>query len=70
MTEVPTPDRDLMSTPEAILEAPATFAACRNAHGLYNTLQFVLRLSPRIHQILDAVPSGVYSTDELDGDPN
>lgn len=66
MTKVPTPDREMMNTPEAVLEAPSTFAACLNAHGLYNTLQFVLRLSPRIHQILDAIPSGVYTTGELD----
>src|SRR4051812_14292241 len=48
MTKVPTPDREMMNTREAVLEAPSTFAACLNAHGLYNTLQFVLRLSPRI----------------------
>src|SRR5258708_29371911 len=68
MTEQLKPNPDLISPPDAALEAPATFAACLNAHGLYNTLQFVLRLSPRIHQLLDAVPSGVYSAGEVDGE--
>jgi hypothetical protein len=68
MTKLPKPDPDLINSPEAVLEAPATFAACLNAHGLYNTLQFVLRLSPRIHQLLDAVRSGVYPAGVVDGE--
>ncbi|OKO80577.1 hypothetical protein [Bradyrhizobium sp. AS23.2] len=68
MNVLPDANSDLMNSPEAVLEAPPTFAACLNAHGLYNTMQFVLRLSPRIHQLLDAVPSGVYPRGEVDGE--
>jgi hypothetical protein len=64
MTELSKPNPNLIT----VLEAPATFAAGINAHGPYNTLQFVLRLSPRIHQLLDAVPSGTYSAGGLDGE--
>ncbi len=59
MTERLKPNPDLMNPPQSVLEAPATFAACLNAHGLYNTLQFALRLSPKIHQLLDAVASEI-----------
>jgi hypothetical protein len=30
-----------------------------NAHGLYNSLQFVLRLSPEVHRKLAALPNGI-----------
>ncbi|MDW9590288.1 hypothetical protein GOC31_30795 [Sinorhizobium meliloti] len=42
------------------LEAPTEFAATLHAHGLYNTRQFVLRLSPRIHELVDALSSGKF----------
>jgi hypothetical protein len=44
---------------------PSEFAACLNALGSYTTERFVLRLSPRIHQLVDAVSTGIYSTDML-----
>ena len=34
-------------------------AATINAHGLYNSLQFVLRLSPEVHRKLAEVPDGI-----------
>lgn len=40
------------------------FRATLNAHGLYNTENFVLRLSPRVHELMDAVLKG--ETDGLD----
>lgn len=44
--------------------AKGTFAAVLDAHGTYSTMQFVLRLSPRIHRILSSRPSGIYSSSE------
>lgn len=35
------------------------FSAVTTAHGLYNTQQFVLRLSPMVHRTLTAMPSGI-----------
>ncbi|TAW39324.1 hypothetical protein ELH26_33880 (plasmid) [Rhizobium leguminosarum] len=40
------------------LAAPTAFSATLQAHGIYNTRQFVLRLSPRVHQLVDALSSG------------
>src|ERR1700686_3918424 len=68
MTKPLSTSHELLDPPGTVLEAPATFAACLNAHGLYNTLQFVLRLSPRVHELLDAVPSGVYAAGEIDAE--
>jgi len=36
-----------------------TFNAVTNAHGLYNTFQFALRLSPEVHRLLGEVKPGV-----------
>jgi hypothetical protein len=33
--------------------------ACLNAHGLYNSIQFVLRLSPEVHRKIAALPTGI-----------
>ena len=41
------------------------FAAVTNAHGLYNTQQFVLRLSPVVHRKLAECGSGVRSIGEI-----
>ncbi len=46
-------------------DAPADFAACLNARGLYNTNHFVLRLNPRIHQLVDEVTSTVRPIEDL-----
>lgn len=35
------------------------FGAITSAHGLYSTLQFVLRLSPLVHQRLEGVQQGI-----------
>jgi len=34
------------------------FEATLNAHGIYTTEQFVLRLSPRVHELVDAITRG------------
>lgn len=37
---------------------PDGFGATLDAHGLYSTTEFVLRLSPRIHELVDALTRG------------
>lgn len=37
---------------------PLVFNATLNAHGIYSTEQFVLRLSPRVHELMNAVTRG------------
>ena len=45
-------DYSLLATFEERANVPEAFHACINAHGLYNRVQFVLRLSPEIHRKL------------------
>lgn len=51
----------LVATLEDRADGPKDLRSCINAHGLYSTLQFVLRLSPEIHRVLSTTPSGIYS---------
>lgn len=47
---------------------PGPFGATLNGHGLYNTTEFVMRLSPRTHALVDALTRGEvhdYSPGEL-----
>lgn len=37
---------------------PLVFNATLNAHGIYSTEHFVLRLSPRVHELVDAITQG------------
>lgn len=50
------------------LTAPGEFAACLNQLGTYTTEHFVLRLSPRVHELVDAISSGVNVSGEIDGE--
>jgi hypothetical protein len=60
-------DPKLLEPVAKTLRAPTEFSACLNQLGSYTTEHFVLRLSPRVHELIDAVPTGVYATAELDG---
>jgi hypothetical protein len=42
------------------------FAATLKGHGLYNTFQFVLRLSPAVHRKLSSMPSGIVNSSMVD----
>lgn len=44
----------------------AIFNATVEGHGLYNTLQFVLRLSPIVHRKLASMPSGIVNSGMID----
>lgn len=52
-----------MSTLERRLlnSVPEAFHATTSAHGLYSPNQFVLRLSPLVHQTLEGAPKGIVS---------
>jgi hypothetical protein len=45
---------------------PTSFNATTKAHGLYNTFQFVLRLSPAVHRKLASMPSGIVNSGMID----
>ncbi|MFG1379351.1 hypothetical protein [Xanthobacter autotrophicus] len=42
-----------------------TFEASLNAHGMYETMRFVLRLSPRNHALMGSISSGLYSGGDI-----
>ncbi|MEX5600432.1 hypothetical protein [Pseudophaeobacter sp. C1-32P7] len=42
--------------------AEPTFKACLNAHGMYETMRFVLRLSPRNHELMERIESNEFET--------
>lgn len=44
---------------------PSEFYSCWNARGLYNPLQFVLRLRPDIHRALNSAPEGIVIRNQL-----
>lgn len=58
-------DRNLLE-PSDERRRPGDFGATLEAHGLYNTFHFVLRLSPIIHRKLDSLPAGIIPANNLD----
>ena len=51
---------DLLDSIDDEPEAAPTFASNLNLHGMYETMRFVLRLSPRNHELIEMIPaSGV-----------
>ncbi len=41
-------------------EVTPSFHACLNAHGMYETMRFVLRLSPRNHALMDRLEANAF----------
>jgi hypothetical protein len=55
---------DLLDSFDESLKAEPTFASNLNVHGMYETMRFILRLSPRNHELLEMVPmDGIVLTD-------
>lgn len=50
---------DLLDDPRGLIASPGDLNACINAHGLYNSFQFVLRLSPEVHRKISELPKGI-----------
>lgn len=51
-------DRGLLNPLQDIIPTSLDWNATMRAHGLYSTEQFVLRLSPKVHELVDAVTKG------------
>jgi len=47
---------ELLDSFDEGLKTEPTFASNLNVHGMYETMRFVLRLSPRNHELLEMVP--------------
>lgn len=51
---------ELLDSVSDVSDATPTFEACLNAHGMYETMRFVLRLSPRNHQLMDMIEANAF----------
>lgn len=49
----------LLDTTRGDLTPATEFNATLNAHGLYHGLHFVVRLSPRVHELIASLPNGI-----------
>jgi hypothetical protein len=58
-------DPQLLSSADPMPTACGDFSATLNAHGLYNAFQFVLRLSPAVHQKISELRPGIASSGEV-----
>jgi hypothetical protein len=57
--------RELLLADRSARSSDPAFAATLNAHGLYRTMQFVLRLSPEVHRELSSRQSGITTNSKL-----
>ena len=48
------------------VEYPEDYKSCYNARGLYSSMQFVLRLRPDLHALLDQTTVGIHSAGTYD----
>ena len=59
----------LANAPKELLEttdfAAPSFEAALNAHGMYETMRFVLRLSPRNHELVGSIPLDGLKSSEI-----
>lgn len=51
---------DLLDSTNDEHETMPTFESCLNAHGMYETMRFVLRLSPRNHELMDMIEENAF----------
>ncbi|HEY7810948.1 MAG TPA: hypothetical protein VIA98_11260 [Allosphingosinicella sp.] len=58
-------DTSLLDTSRGDLLAATRFNAVLNAHGLYDGLRFVVRLSPRVHELVASLPNGIASQGDV-----
>ncbi|MEZ0497434.1 hypothetical protein [Sphingomonas sp. IW22] len=59
---------NLLRSVQPLPEGAGTYRATLKAHGLFQTFQFVLRLSPEVHRRLASNPGGIVSSGDLQFD--
>ena len=57
--------QELLNAADDYPETVPTFEASLNAHGMYETMRFVLRLSPLNHELVDSITLGKHSVKEI-----
>ncbi|MBU6394114.1 MAG: hypothetical protein KGQ75_06055 [Sphingomonadales bacterium] len=58
-------DHALIDPLHDVMHADPSFDAALNVHGKYETMRFVLRLSPRNHELLKGIETGVHNLSEI-----
>ncbi|WP_282602409.1 hypothetical protein [Paracoccus sp. PARArs4] len=61
-------DHERLASANDGFEAGPTFNACLNAHGMYETMRFVLRLSPRNHELMERIESNEFDASAAPAD--
>jgi hypothetical protein len=61
LKETPDAQHELLDSINDQHETIPTFEACLNAHGMYETMRFVLRLSPRNHELMEMIEANAGS---------
>lgn len=59
------PQPELLNPVDDFPETVPTFKASLNAHGMYETMRFVLRLSLRNHELIDSISFGNHSVEDI-----
>lgn len=62
------PQHELLDSINDKHETTPTFEACINAHGMYETMRFVLRLSLRNHELMDMIEANGFGADDVPPD--
>ncbi|WP_139253261.1 hypothetical protein [Burkholderia ubonensis] len=63
-----TPDHAFLDPGEDAFGGSINFSAALNVHGVYETMKFVLRLSPRNHELVDSITTGVHAAGDISRD--
>lgn len=63
-----TPEHKFLDPGEDVFSGSVNFRAALNVHGVYETMKFVLRLSPRNHELVDSLATGVYTAGDISSD--
>src|SRR6185437_12012130 len=56
---------DLLDSIDDEHEAGPTFASNLNVHGMYETMRFVLRLSPRNHELMEMIQANGFGLGDV-----
>nr|WP_294850347.1 hypothetical protein [uncultured Sphingomonas sp.] len=66
--ESPNAQHALLDSINDNYEIAPTFEACLNAHGMYETMRFVLRLSPKNHELMELIENQQFGPGPLTRD--
>jgi hypothetical protein len=63
-----TPVREFLDPSGHVFGEAVNFGAALGVHGVYETMRFVLRLSPRNHELVDSIATGIHEAGDVSRD--